>query len=39
VFGKVVDKASFDVMVAISKTPTRDDCPVTPVRMKSVTVA
>ncbi|EOD17414.1 peptidyl-prolyl cis-trans isomerase [Emiliania huxleyi CCMP1516] len=39
VFGKVVDQASFDVMVAISKTPTRDDCPVTPVTMKSVTVA
>merc|ERR1712014_85736 len=39
VFGKAVDKASFDVMVAISKVPTRDDCPNTPVMMKSVTVA
>merc|ERR1712232_1056162 len=39
VFGKAVDKASFEVMVAISKTPTKDDCPNTPVMMKSVTVA
>ena len=39
VFGKAVDKASFDVMVKISKVPTRDDCPITPVQMKSVTVA
>ena len=39
VFGKCVDKASFDVMVKISKVPTRDDCPNTPVQMKSVTVA
>merc|ERR1712146_439419 len=38
VFGKAVDKASADVMVAISKVPT-DDCPKTPVRMNSVTVA
>merc|ERR1711988_865208 len=39
VFGKCVDKASFDVMVAISNTPTRNDCPITPVQMKSVTIA
>lgn len=39
VFGKCVDKASFDVMVAISKTKTRNDCPVTPVQMKSVTIS
>merc|ERR1712107_570310 len=39
VFGKCVDKASFDVMVSISKVPTNDDCPRTPVRMNSVTVA
>jgi len=38
VFGKCVDKASLDVMVKISKVPTRDDCPVTPVQMKSVTI-
>ena len=38
VFGKAVDKASYDVMVKISKVPTRDDCPNTPVQMKSVTV-
>ena len=38
VFGKACDKASFDVMVKISKVPTRDDCPNTPVQMKSVTV-
>eukprot|EP00322_Chrysochromulina_rotalis_P020487 CAMPEP_0115840190 /NCGR_PEP_ID=MMETSP0287-20121206/6643_1 /TAXON_ID=412157 /ORGANISM="Chrysochromulina rotalis, Strain UIO044" /LENGTH=187 /DNA_ID=CAMNT_0003293793 /DNA_START=27 /DNA_END=590 /DNA_ORIENTATION=+ len=39
VFGKAVDKASFDMMVKISKVPTRDDCPNTPVQMKSVTVS
>ena len=39
VFGKAVDQASFDVMVKISKVPTRNDCPNTPVQMKSVTVA
>lgn len=39
VFGKCVDKASFDMMVKISKVPTRDDCPNTPVQMKSVTIA
>jgi len=39
VFGKAADKASFDVMVAISKVKTRDDCPVTPVKMLKVTVA
>merc|ERR1711990_642672 len=39
VFGKCVDKASFDVMVAISKVPTRNDCPITPVMMKSITIA
>jgi len=39
VFGKCVDKASLDVMVSISKTPTRDDCPLKPVMMNSVTVA
>merc|ERR1712091_162941 len=38
VFGKIIDKASLDVMVAISKVPTRNDCPNTPVMMKSVTV-
>ena len=39
VFGKCVDQASFDTMVKISKVPTNDDCPRTPVQMKSVTVA
>jgi len=38
VFGKCADQASFDVMVKISKVPTNDDCPKTPVQMKSVTV-
>jgi len=38
VFGKAVDKASFDMMVKISKVPTTDDCPKTPVMMKSVTI-
>jgi len=39
VFGKAVDKTSYDIMVKISKVPTRDDCPNTPVKMVSVTVA
>ncbi len=39
VFGKASDKASFDLMVKISKVPTTDDCPNTPVKMISVTVA
>ena len=38
VFGACVDQASFDVMVKISQVPTNDDCPVTPVRMNSVTI-
>merc|ERR1712113_1122397 len=39
VFGKVIDKASFDTMVKISKVRTKDDCPITPVKMIKVTVA
>lgn len=38
VFGKCVDKASFDTMVKISKVPTRDDNPKTPVQMIKVTI-
>mmetsp|Transcript_23066 Transcript_23066/g.37554 ORF Transcript_23066/g.37554 Transcript_23066/m.37554 type:complete len:189 (-) Transcript_23066:66-632(-) len=38
VFGKCVDKDSFDTMVKISKVPTRDDNPVTPVQMIKVTI-
>merc|ERR1719437_195380 len=38
VFGKAVDKASLDAMIQISKVPTRDDCPNTPIQMISVTV-
>jgi len=36
VFGKVIQ--GYDVVVAISKVKTRDDNPITPVQMKSVTV-
>ena len=39
VFGKCVDQASLDIMVKISKVPTKDDCPNTPIMMKSVTVS
>ena len=39
VFGKCIDQASFDTMVKISKVPTNNDCPRTPVQMKSVTIA
>ena len=38
VFGKAIDDESFKVMVAISKVRTKDDCPVTPVQMKSVKI-
>merc|ERR1712139_349495 len=38
VFGKAVDKASLDVMIKISKVPTSNDCPRTPVKMNSVSV-
>merc|ERR1712194_951298 len=37
VFGKVVE--GMDVCISISKTPTRNDTPVTPVKMNSITVA
>merc|ERR1712006_34794 len=36
VFGKIT--SGYDVVEAISKVPTRDDCPVTPVMMKSITI-
>ena len=38
VFGKLVDKASYDLAVKISKVRTRQDNPVEPVKMISVTV-
>jgi len=38
VFGKAADEASFNTMVAISKVPTREDAPSTPVKMNSVTM-
>ena len=38
VFGKLTDKDSFRVAVAISKARTRDDNPIEPIRMKSVTI-
>ena len=37
-FGKLVDKASFDLAVKISKVKTRDDNPVEPIKMLSMTV-
>merc|ERR1712137_1466555 len=39
VFGKACAQKDLDVMIKISKVPTRDDCPNTPVKMNSVTVA
>jgi len=36
VFGKALDKQSLDLMVAISKVKTVDDCPCTPIKMISV---
>jgi cyclophilin family peptidyl-prolyl cis-trans isomerase len=38
VFGKVVDPASLEIAIKISKVPSKDDCPVTPVMMKSITI-
>ena len=38
VFGKLVDKASFDIAVKISKVRTRDDNPIEPIKMLSMTV-
>merc|ERR1711892_10156 len=37
VFGKVVE--DYDVCVAISKVPTNNDCPRTPIKMNSITVS
>jgi len=39
VFGKAIDKASFDIMVKISMVRTKDDCPIQPIQMKSVTIS
>ena len=38
VFGKTVDKASQDLCVKISRVRTRDENPVQPIRMDSVTI-
>ena len=38
VFGKAIDQASFDKMVMISKVPTKDDVPKTPIQVTSVTI-
>merc|ERR1719446_2020261 len=37
VFGKITE--GYDVVTNISKVQTRDDCPVTPIMMQSITVA
>ena len=37
VFGKITE--GYEVLVAISKAPTRDDCPVTPIMMNSITIS
>merc|ERR1712061_156776 len=36
VFGKIIE--GYDVCVAISKAPTRNDNPVTPIKMNSITI-
>merc|ERR1719388_433468 len=36
VFGKIIE--GYDVAVAISKVPTKDDNPRTPIRMNSITI-
>ena len=38
VFGKICDQESYKVAVAISKVRTNNDCPVTPIMMKSITI-
>merc|ERR1712083_98863 len=39
VFGKVCSPEDLALLVKITKVQTRDDCPVTPIMMKSITVA
>merc|ERR1712125_134041 len=39
VFGKLCDKESFAVAVAISKVRTRDDVPIEPIMMNSITIS
>lgn len=39
VFGRAIDKASFDIMVKISMVRSKDDCPIQPIQMKSVTIS
>merc|ERR1712232_53332 len=39
VFGKLCDQASFDVAVAISKVRTRNDVPVEPIMMNSISIS
>ena len=36
--GEVLDKRSLDVCVRISRAQTRDECPITPIRMKSIVI-
>ena len=36
VFGMIT--SGYDVVVAISNVPTNDDCPVTPIKMNSITM-
>eukprot|EP00929_Paragymnodinium_shiwhaense_P110712 TRINITY_DN77911_c0_g1_i1.p1 TRINITY_DN77911_c0_g1~~TRINITY_DN77911_c0_g1_i1.p1 ORF type:complete len:189 (+),score=30.12 TRINITY_DN77911_c0_g1_i1:75-641(+) len=39
VFGKLADKESLQVAIAISKVRTRDDVPVEPIMMKNITIS
>jgi hypothetical protein len=36
--GEVLDKRSLDVCVRISRAQTRDECPITPIQMKSIVI-
>merc|ERR1712227_575336 len=36
VFGKVVSQADLDLLVKITKVPTSNDCPRTPIKMESI---
>merc|ERR1719316_480566 len=38
VFGKVCSQDDLDLLVKITKVKTKDDCPITPIMMKSITI-
>merc|ERR1711879_537727 len=39
VFGKVCSKEDLDLLIKITKVKTKDDCPLTPIKMVSITIS